>query len=446
MSDPLPLPGTPDAPRRDARAGLWLVLGGGCLATAVLVAIAVFLGFTAWWQPHRLASRLRTMVDGGDYRAALDLAERELPGVRLNGALCFALENLHYEVGDLERTRLYAEKTLALQPDNERAVRLLISISRDFAEDEVAYLTGREWVAQHPAGCDVYTDLALAADAAGREDESLGFAGQAFALRPDDARIAGVYFYYAVLDRGAEATQAEIRQWAADHYADDYFWAQVGKALSALGECDAAIPKLRRALEMGSEDAAVAEELLDCYRSRGDRAEAERFLAGHLRAHEATPTLWRMLGAVQYDAEDYCEALASFRRAQELDPASATTLSNIAFTLIELDDAVGALQEGERWLAEAEHETSAQLERALGNACFVLGRWPAAEGHYRAALELEPDSCRAARALVSTLVRQDRAREAVEFGRRWREANADAGDADFDEVLARAAQQVGGSS
>ncbi len=444
MSEPddLPpfLPSPPPVPPpllrpepRSRRVWLWLLL----LPVVLALVAAAFVGpsLFASWRTQRLAERLTALSDAKKWQEGLDLANRELPGVAADARVYFALENLHYGANHLEETKHYAAKTLALDPANEMAARLVISICRDFDDDTAAYEAGKAWIARNTGGAEIYKDLAMAADDAGHDDECLAFAEQAYRRKPANPRVAGVYFYYLLRDQDAGVVLPQVLRWASDNRPDAFFWAQVGKGLSEAEEHALGLIHLRCALAMGSNDEGVATEMLDCYRGLSDAAAAKAFVEEYQQTHRLNGAIWRTLGAIQYDADDLRNALDSFRMAQRLEPDNATTMANLLFTLVALERAPDAINEGENWLSAGRRKPTALLHRALGNAHFTCSRWAEAERHYRESLERDPVLVSSARDLVSTLGKLGRTAEAVAFGTEWQQRHPGTQDESFMKAL-----------
>ncbi|MFT3831184.1 MAG: hypothetical protein QM691_15920 [Opitutaceae bacterium] len=434
---------TPPCPPRAVRLWPWL-LGGGVVALAASAGLACTIpAVTTVARTRLLADRLQQHVEANTWTEGLALAERELPHVRPDARIYFALENLHFAADDLAQTKHFARRTLELDPANEMAARLAISLCRDLEDNETAYRFGTAWIACRADGADIYKDLAMAADDVGHDEESLGFAAVAFRRKPSHPRVAGVYFYYALLESGADAVLPEVLRWSSQHTPDAFFWAQVGKGLSETKHYREAIVHLRCALALGSADNGVVTEMLDAFRGLGDAVGAREFVESYRLDHPLNALIWRMLGATQYDAEDYANALDSFRMAQRLEPDHEITVANLVFTLVDLGRAGDALREGEAWLARGRARPSALFQRAMGNASFALSRWPDAERHYRAALSLDPELRSAARDLISTLLKLGRAGDAVVFGARWAAEHRDAVDESFATLLENARKQAG---
>lgn len=434
-----------EPPHRPRTSRLWpWLLAGAAVELAALVGI-VFAApaMVSVARTRLLADRLQQHVDADTWAEGLALAERELRHVQPDARIFFALENLHFTANDLARTKHFARRTLERDPANEMAARLVISLCRDLDENEAAYHTGKAWISRRADGADIYKDLAMAADDAGHDEESLGYALIAFRRKPSHPRVAGVYFYYALLENGADAVLPEVLRWSSQHTPDAFFWAQVGKGLSETREYREAIVHLRCALAMGSSDAGVVTEMLDSFRGLGDAAGAKAFVETYRQDHPLNALIWRMLGATQYDAEDYANALDSFRMAQRLEPDHEITVANLVFTLVDLGRAGDALKEGEDWLARGRARPTALFQRAMGNASFALSRWPDAERYYRAALSLDPELQTAARDLVSTLLKLGRAGDAAAFGARWAAEHRDAVDESFTTLLESARKQAG---
>ena len=393
-------------------------------------------------EPPSLIQRLQELVDSDKNRQALALGEAQLAGLPPSAALYYLLTQASYGDDDYVRTQRYALKTLELDPAHELAARFYVTASRSLEHYEEGLEFGRHWTEKNPNGSDIYKDMAMVAHDAGRIDEAKALAAEAFKRKPESPRIAGVYFYFLCVHGDAGSAAQAAQEWAVQHKADTFFWAQLGKGLSDAERWKDALPILLRAIDQGSDDLGVPNEIMDSYRGLSDRAAAAKFIETYGAGHEVHAYLWRAMGAMHFDAEAYGEAFTALQKAKKLDPENVSTSANLIFTLIELKRASEGIVEGQRWLNLELSTATPAFHRAMGNAYFARDRWLEAEPHYRAALALDSTRIQDARELLVTLVKLKRAEEAVQLGRAWREKHPDIKDEGFEKALAEARKTV----
>jgi tetratricopeptide (TPR) repeat protein len=207
-----------------------------------------------------------------------------------------------------------------------------------------------------------------------------------------------------------------------------------GLALLVEGEWGRAREQFRRCLELDPAHgpSALYLGLVDCLEGAPSRAR------DHLRrAVELDPELvngWLLLGLVAESEEDYAEAEDCMRRASMLEPHAHLARARLAGLAGARGDAAAALPELRLWAHGQPHESapllhlastltgleewndaaevldralelepeSAALHRRRGDLCRRTGERERAEGHYAAALTLDPedDETRLKRALL----------------------------------------------
>lgn len=431
------MPSPPPLPHEvQEKPSPWLLIG---IVSAIVVGVAVMVMGSAFAvrkaQPHLLAIRLMEHSDAGRYEEGLALAEKELPGVTPNAAVYYAMENLHFGANNLEETEYYALKTLELDPANEMAIKFLLVIMRDFDRNEEGLQHGRDWIAKNNTGIDVYRHLAMLADDTGDQEAAYAYAREGHRRDPARVRLASVYFYYLMQIKGVEVAQPTIDAWLEKHTPDEYFYAQLGKGLSEAGASAKAVEVLEKALAMGSTDDGVFSELVDSFRQLGDWERAEALADRYPEIFAKDPDLLRVMGALEYDVEDYELALDYFRRSRVLDPIAPVSTSNIMYTLCELGKSEEALAEGRAWLEKGGVTPTTSIYRGMAHAYASLGIWESALEEYHRALELEPSASTSARDVIICLTNLDRQEEAVAFGEGWQEQNPDVIDGSFDDAL-----------
>jgi tetratricopeptide (TPR) repeat protein len=145
-------------------------------------------------------------------------------------------------------------------------------------------------------------------------------------------------------------------------------------ALRELGRFEDAERVLRTALDRDPRDAATHSALAFLWYSRGRPSQARMHWA---RAVELAPDGagdWFHLGATQADLGDLDGALASFQRAQSLDPASDDALAGWAAVLERKGDVAEAAEIVRRSMGSAGEIKSANLALVYGRVARALGR------------------------------------------------------------------------
>jgi tetratricopeptide (TPR) repeat protein len=412
----------------------------------VLLALSVFWigppGALRAETPAELEAQLQKLSNAGQHREAIAYGEARWEAAGPSAKVHQLLADAYYEIDDGDGTRRHAQKALELDPANEMAARLYVCACRDQDRYEEGLKLGRDWVAANPGGGDIYKDLALLAHDAGRIEEATALAAEAFRRKPAHPRIAGVHFYFQCITGDTVVAADAARQWAEENKPEAYFWAQLGKGLSDAEKAREALPFLERALQEGSTDRGVPGEIMDCYRTLGDRAAAAKFIQSYGATHEVHASLWRTFGAIHYDAEAYGEALTAFEKSRRLDPDNPSTVANIIFTLIEVKRAQEGIEEGQRWMNYELSTATPGFHRAMGNAYFARDRWLEAEPHYREAVRLDHTRIQDVRELVTVLAKQGRVEDAVIFGRKWQSTHADEKDNGLEEQIAKAEKRL----
>ncbi|HHS50446.1 MAG TPA: tetratricopeptide repeat protein [candidate division Zixibacteria bacterium] len=98
-------------------------------------------------------------------------------------------------------------------------------------------------------------------------------------------------------------------------------------------------------------------------------------------------------GVKAYDKSDYIEALDKFRKAEVLDPESATIKQNIGLSLYRQKDFERAQEELENaFEASDDPMEKAEIQYNLGNAYFQADSLARAIVHYQKALEFDPSN------------------------------------------------------
>jgi tetratricopeptide (TPR) repeat protein len=164
---------------------------------------------------------------------------------------------------------------------------------------------------------------------------------------------------------------------------------EAAKQLLAGGQTEAAIERLRRALELDPRHPEAARELAVAWHALGDADQAEHFARLAIEHDPGSAELRLHLGNVLRGAGRHEEALDCCREAVRLDPALARAHNNLGNAYRDLgrtEEAIAALREAIRidpGLWEAHYNLAIALREA--------GERAAAAEHIGAALERRPD-------------------------------------------------------
>jgi tetratricopeptide (TPR) repeat protein len=172
-------------------------------------------------------------------------------------------------------------------------------------------------------------------------------------VRPKDNFLEALCFNVIALvetDLGKIADAIQAYQSAATLAPERFFpWNNLGNLNCMLDRYDDALAAFREGIEHNSKDAVSWNGLGDVYHKLGRNEDAiAAYQLGNvfekqnldedaLKAYEITietnrenPQVWNEAGNIYYDTGAYDDAIASYRKAIELDPANTTFLSNLA--------------------------------------------------------------------------------------------------------------------
>lgn len=161
----------------------------------------------------------------------------------------------------------------------------------------------------------------------------------------------------------------------------------LGNALLANGELDAAVVEYRQALALGLDSAESHGNLANALALAGAADEALEHYREAVRLEPASAQVWFNLGRFLSDSGAEEAALAAYRRAVQNNPDFADAHFNLANGLARQGLHGEAIQHFRQALRVA---PSADFLFNLGNSLLVLGRLDEAAGAFQAALELEP--------------------------------------------------------
>lgn len=122
----------------------------------------------------------------------------------------------------------------------------------------------------------------------------------------------------------------------------------LGVSLAALGQTDAAIAELRRAIKINAQAANYHANLGEILRQAGRLDEAVKAIEEAIRLEPNNAQALNNLGIIQYERKQFSDAVASYRRALELLPTMSEALNNLGNALRmtgDVDEALEAYQE-----------------------------------------------------------------------------------------------------
>jgi len=163
----------------------------------------------------------------------------------------------------------------------------------------------------------------------------------------------------------------------------------LGTALQALGQDDAAVLNYRRAIQLDPALTLAHSNLGQALLARGQPAEAAVCFQQVLSINPANDDAHNHLGTAQQALGQLAEAVESYQRALALNPDHLVALHNLSVAqhgLGQLSDAAATYR---RLLAS--HPADASVHNDLGNALLGLGLLEQAVASYHQALALKPD-------------------------------------------------------
>lgn len=201
----------------------------------------------------------------------------------------------------------------------------------------------------------------------------------------------------------------------------------LGNALQACGQHDAAVASYCRALELAPEFAQVHSNLGSALHALGRLDEAVACHRSALRIAPDHAGAHFNLGNAYKDLGQFEDAVASYRCALELEPNDAEAhrnLGNALQRLGRLDDAVACYRSALKL-----NPDYAEAYGNLGAALSDLGKMDDALASYQRALEIKPDYAEAHSNLGNTLQASGQFNAAVTSYRRALEINPDYAEA-----------------
>lgn len=139
--------------------------------------------------------------------------------------------------------------------------------------------------------------------------------------------------------------EAAARLWRTatlENPADPVAWAQLGDALSRIGEPASAVAALARAAALNARDPGIALSLGRAQLAQGNgKAAAAAFTTATARKPE-DPRGWTGLGVAQDLLGDHAAARIAYARALDIDPLNSAARHNLALSLAIAPQAVPA--------------------------------------------------------------------------------------------------------
>jgi superkiller protein 3 len=314
------------------------------------------------------------------------------------------LEKMHYQLGlALRKTGDAAEAAKQLAEAREHASRAaappssgaaagarreasaLATLSR--AEREALSGRVREALVRAYFNLGVLqTQLPSAPRGAERFVRAAAFLERAAEIDPDFPQVQsslGVAYFNA---RQFDKAAAPLARAVALPSADPGLRRMLAIAYINTQAYDKAAPLLRDDPQRASDPALQSAYGLALLKS-GRPAEAEKILAAQIAARGETADLLVLLGQSQADQKKPDEAIASLRRALELDPKAANADATLGAIYLRR----GQAQDAARHLEAAARLTpsDAALQEQLGQAYQKLGQADLASRHFEAARQLQ---------------------------------------------------------
>ena len=175
----------------------------------------------------------------------------------------------------------------------------------------------------------------------------------------------------------------------------------LGVSLAALGQTDAAIAELKRAIKINAQAANYHANLGEILRQAGRLDEAVKAIEEAIKLEPNNAQAINNLGIIQYERKQFSEAVASYRRALELLPTMSEALNNLGNALRmtgDVDEALLAYQE-----ALTQRAVYPEVYNNLGTLLQQDRRVEEAEHALRKAIQQNPQYVEAHNNLASLL-------------------------------------------
>ncbi len=208
-----------------------------------------------------------------------------------------------------------------------------------------------------------------------------------------DADFPDAHFQLGNLHRSLHRTDAAIesyRRTLALAPDNPSVMNNLALALDENGARESAIEIWRRALRIDSGHRQSQENLIHALTRAGFYRDASEVCSEHLRRFpDANAEIWANQGICRYHLGDYAESVRCLRRAVALDPDNIAAKINLATTLVDANEYVGAEQILGRALAQSPRHP--YLLTMLAYCRQQLCRWEGLAALHRAILECGAD-------------------------------------------------------
>ena len=215
------------------------------------------------------------------------------------------------------------------------------------------------------------------------------------------------------------------------------------RALRQKGEQWRAVDKLREAIALDPNNAAIHTELADLYLAMKENDSARKAVAEALRLNPNYPQAHHRNAVLLRLAGDYERSISEARAALSLNPDDDTTVYShvtIARSLVKLKKFTEADEEFRKAVSVFDENVKqkpneASAHAALGDLLFQLQDYDRAENAYRRALQLDPKDSSIALTLTYAIDNQGKRDEAIRSYQEYLRLNPD--DANKAKVEAR---------
>ncbi|ANB17667.1 tetratricopeptide repeat protein [Dokdonella koreensis] len=252
-----------------------------------------------------------------------------------------------HRAGQLGLAQSHYQRAVKLDPGNADAWHLLGIVTLQAGNLPLAVKHLRQCVTLRPAFAEAHNNLGVALRRLGRHAESAQAFGGALAARDRYAEAA--YNLGLALEATGEVSTAEqaLRQCLQWQPGNADAATNLGNLLRGQGRLDEAQPLLARACELAPDRAQSQANLALLMGDLGRHGEAVTLARKAVVLEPEQGHWWRIQGIAERLHQDREAAIASLRRACELDPTDETARFELALTLQES----GAIDEARVLLA-----------------------------------------------------------------------------------------------
>jgi putative PEP-CTERM system TPR-repeat lipoprotein len=307
-------------------------------------------------------------------RAAFDKAVSLNPGsVRAR----LALINHEIVQRDVKAALTAAEAAIAAIPNDPRLMEALATIQVMNGDANQAVDTLKQLVVQQPQNPVALLRLAEAQRVAKDYAGALESARKALALRPDLAQAWGTIAKIYIASGRPDDALAEARKLEKEQPDKAVGYALEAEILAAARRWTESAKAFQTALAK-QPTPALAARLYGMLESSGNAKDANAFAVQWIKDHPKDATLLQLVAQHDQARKDYGAAIAGYQRVLDVDPDNVAALNNLAWILIERNDA--------KSVEYAEH--AHRLAPFSPNVLDTLGWARARTGNPKGAVEL----------------------------------------------------------